>query len=392
MSVLFGKKTVVQDDFPLLKAQGIAYLDNASTTQKPAVVLQAMQNYYEQSNANVHRGLYKLAEQSTQAYEDARKVIAKLLHAKEEEVIFTSGATHALNLAAHIVEQHVQPGDEIIVTVADHHSTFVPFQQLAKRREAKLVVVHLIDNGITEDTINKHVTAKTKVIATAAMSNVLGYSLDTSKIRKQQALLVIDAAQSIRHTFAYPNADFVAFSGHKVYGPMGTGVLWGKKALLQNADPLLYGGSMIYEVDEQQSTWAELPARFEAGTPNVAGAVGLAAALQYCNEHRSEAEKIEKELTEKAVAIIKKYGTLYGPVRRTAPVISFNLPNVHGHDVSQILDGFGVCVRAGQHCCEPLHDQLMVPATVRVSLALYNTEADLQKLEEGLQQVRKVFG
>jgi cysteine desulfurase / selenocysteine lyase len=386
------KKASVREQFPLLQAKPIAYLDNAATTHKPSAVLDALDKYYEERNANVHRGVYKLAEESTLAYEEARKTVAKALHASDEEIIFTSGATHALNLAAHIAGQHVQAGDEILVTVAEHHSTFVPFQQLAKRKEAKFVVVHLENGTITEELINKHVTEKTKVIAVSAMSNVLGYSLDVAKIKKKHALLVIDAAQSIRHDVSYKNADFVAFSGHKVYGPMGVGVLYGKKEHLEHAEPLLYGGSMIHEVDEQRSTWAETPARFEAGTPNVAGAVGLATAIDFYMPLRKDAEKTEMELTEKAAAIISKYGTVYGPKKRSAPIIAFNIPTAHGHDVAQILDGFGVCVRAGQHCCEPLHDQLAVPATVRVSLSFYNTDEDLAKLEEGLKQVRKVFG
>jgi cysteine desulfurase / selenocysteine lyase len=380
-----------REDFPLLKS-GIAYLDNASTSQKPQVVIDAMTKYYTEANANVHRGIYKLAEKSTEQYEEARHVVAKTLGVKDEEIIFTSGTTHSLNLAVSILEEHVHPGDEILTTVAEHHSLFVPFQQLAKRKDAKFVVVHLEKGTITEEHINKHVTDKTKVIAVSAMSNVLGYSLDPSKIKKKKALLVIDAAQSIRHRADYKNADFVAFSGHKIYGPMGIGVLYGDKKILKEGKPLTYGGSMIHRVEEQNTQFAAAPARYEGGTPNVAGAVGLAAALTYYAPLRKDAEKVENALADQAAKIITKYAKLYGPEKRTAPIVAFNVPSAHGHDVAQILDSFGVCVRAGQHCCEPLHDQLMIPATVRVSLSFYNTEEDLKKLEEGLNNVRKVFG
>ena len=377
-------------DFPLLAK--LAYLDNAATTQKPQAVIDREVEYYKKQNANVHRGIYKLAEESTKVYEDARHTVAKFLGAKDEEVVFTSGTTAAMNLAARILEETVQPGDEILCTVAEHHSTFIPFQQLALRRKANFVVAPLANGTITEQHINSYVTKKTKIIAIMQTSNVLGYFLDISKIKKQNAILVVDAAQSIVHQeIKLGNADFIAFSGHKAYGPMGIGCLVAKKKLIQNAEPLFYGGSMIQKVSLQTSTWAELPSRFEAGTPNVAGAAGLASALKYYDEHRKYAAKREAELTDKALAIISKYATVYGPKQR-GPIISFTVKGVHAHDVAQVLDSFGVCVRAGHHCCEPLHDTLGIPASVRVSLAFYNNEEDLDKLEQGLKQVQKVFG
>jgi cysteine desulfurase/selenocysteine lyase len=390
---LFGTKTVPDASaFPLLIAQKLSYLDNAATTQKPRVVLDAMSAYYTSANANVHRGVYKLADDSTQAYEDARHTVAKWCGVRDEEVIFTSGATHALNLAAHILEAHLKPGDEIITTVAEHHALFVPFQQLAKRTGATFTVISLDEHkSMSAAHINKHVTAKTKIIAVSAMSNVLGYSLDVGKIQKKKALLVVDAAQSIRHTTKYPAADFVAFSAHKLYGPMGVGILIGTRKLLAHGEPLVTGGAMIQRVTLDESTWTSAPARYEAGTPNVAGAVGLAAAIAFYEPFRSAAEKREQELTAKAAHIIRSHATLLGPAARHAPVLSFTMERVHAHDVAQILDSVGVCVRAGHHCCQPLHDALSVEASIRVSLAFYNTDEDLAKLDEGLRKVREVF-
>lgn len=383
-----------RQDFPLLAKAGVAYLDNAATTQKPRAVLDAERKFYEESNANVHRGIHKLAEAATSAYENSRAAIAKRFKASPEELVFTSGTTHAMNLAARILEQLVRPGDEVLCTVADHHSTFVPFQQLAKRRGAVFVVVPLdTDKTITEKHISSYVTDKTRIIAIATASNVLGYSLDVSKIKKRKAVLVADAAQALAHGDlpTLKSADMVAVSAHKAYGPMGMGCLAAKHKLLEQGSPLLYGGSMIGHVNVQDTTWAEPPSRYEAGTPNVAGAVAFAAALDYLDSHRKEAEKREKALTEKTIAIVKKYATIIGPQKKTAPIVSFVVPNVHAHDVAQILDGFGVAVRAGQHCCEPLHDVLGISASVRVSLALYNNDADVEKLETGLKRVREVF-
>ncbi len=379
-------------NFPLLAAQDIAYLDNGATTQKPTVVLDAMDQYYRTANANVHRGVYKLADTSTQAYEDARNVVAKYLDVHDDEVIFTSGATHSLNLAAHILSKHVKPGDEILTTIAEHHALFVPFQQLALRTGATFVVVPLTDEqSITVAQINKYVSSKTCIIAVSAMSNVLGYALDTSKITKGSARLVVDAAQSIRHTKHYPNADFVAFSAHKIFGPQGVGVLQSRRELLKDGEPLITGGAMIQTVSEIKSTWTVAPARFEAGTPNVAGAVGLAAAIKFYEPLRKNAHEAEMALTHKAQAIVAKYCNIIGPEIKDGPIISFTMKDAHAHDIAQALDAYGVCVRAGHHCCQPLHAVLKVDASVRLSIAFYNTERDLERLEAGLKSVEELF-
>jgi len=384
-------------EFPLLVQSDLAYLDSAATAHKPRAVLSAEREYYEKKNANVHRGIYKLADESTQAYEDARKTVGEFFGAKPNETVFTSGATHALNLGVHILDYAVslKQGDEIVTTVAEHHSLFVPLQQIAQRTGATLVVVPLTKGTITVESVDERVTAKTKLIALAQSSNVLGYTLDLKKIKKGRAILFVDACQSAVHAdVELGHIDALAVSAHKLYGPMGIGALIMKQTLLENGEPLLFGGSMIQHVTVEQTTWAEPPARYEAGTPNVAGAVGFAAALQFLTQHKNAIMKREHELTTKAETIIAKYGTIIGQKKgtRTAPIISFVMKDIHAHDVAQVLDAFSVCVRAGQHCAQPLHDALGVVATVRVSLGAYTTEADLAKLDEGLAHAKKVLG
>jgi cysteine desulfurase/selenocysteine lyase len=360
-------------------------------------VLDAEREYYERRNANVHRGVYKLADESTKAYEDARGTVAAFFGAKPEETVLTAGATHALNLAVHILDYALalKEGDEILTTVAEHHSLLVPLQQVAKRTGASLVVVPLTDGTITVESIDGRVTPKTKLIAIAHGSNVLGYTLDLKKIRKGRAVLLVDACQSAVHArIDLGHADALAVSAHKLYGPMGIGALVMKRTLLEDGEPLLVGGSMIRAVTVAESTWADPPTRYEAGTPNVAGAVGFAAALGFLGRHRDAIEGRERALTAKAEGIIARYATVIGqrPGTRTAPIIAFVMPDVHAHDVAQVLDAFGVCVRAGQHCTQPLHDALGVPATVRVSIGAYTVERDLERLEEGLAHAQKVLG
>lgn len=384
-------------EFPLLAQGGIAYLDSAATAQKPRAVLDAEREYYEKRNANVHRGVYKLADESTQAYEDARSSVASFFGAKSEEVVFTSGATHALNLGVHILDfaLALKEGDEIVTTIAEHHSLFVPLQQVAKRTGANLVVVPLTNGTITAESIDERVTAKTKLIAVAHSSNVLGYTLDLKKIKKGRAILFVDACQSAVHCVVeLGHIDALAVSAHKLYGPMGIGALVMKRTLLEDGEPLVFGGSMISSVTVDASSWAEPPARYEAGTPNVAGAVGFAAALKFLEQHRAVIEGREASLITKVEDVVVRHGTIIGEPKgkRTAPIVSFVIPDVHAHDVAQILDAFGVCVRAGQHCTQPLHDALGVSASVRVSLGAYSNDADVAKLDEGLAHARKVLG
>lgn len=388
---------VLRAEFPLLVQNDLAYLDSAATAHKPRIVLDAERQYYEQKNANVHRGVYKLADASTAAYEEARKEVSVFFGAKSDEVIFTSGATHALNLATHILEHAItlKEGDEILTTVAEHHSLLIPLQQLAKRSGATLVITPLTDGTVTIESVAERVNAKTKIIALAHSSNVLGYTLELRSIKKNRAVLLVDACQSAAHAgIELGQADMIAVSAHKLYGPMGVGALIAKQTLLENGQPLLFGGSMIEKVTEHESTWTLPPTRYEAGTPNVAGAVGFAAALAFIKMHHTAILKREHELTLKAETIIAKYATIIGQKQgtRTSPIISFVMKDVHAHDVAQVLDAFGVCVRAGQHCAQPLHDALGIVASVRVSIGAYNTAADLEKLEQGLLHAQKVLG
>jgi cysteine desulfurase/selenocysteine lyase len=387
----------LRTEFPLLVQHDVAYLDSAATAHKPRAVLDAEREYYEKRNANVHRGVYKLADESTQTYENARTAVASFFGAKPDEVVFTSGATHALNLGVHILDYALalKEGDEIVTTIAEHHSLFVPLQQVAKRTGATLVVVPLTDGTITAERISEHLTSKTKLIAVASSSNVLGYTLDVRKIKKGRAVLFVDACQSAAHArMELGHIDVLAVSAHKLYGPMGIGALVAKETLLEEGEPLLFGGSMIANVTVEDTTWAEPPARYEAGTPNVAGAVGFATALAFLQKNLPEASRREQELTLLAEETIKEFGTLIGQKAgtRTAPIISFVVDGVHAHDVAQVLDAFGVCVRAGQHCAQPLHDALGVAASVRVSLGMYTTRADIEKLREGLAHATKVLG
>lgn len=399
-------------DFPLsvqqMNGKRLVYLDNAATTQKPFVVLDAVMKYYKEDNANPHRGAYDLSVRATQAYEDAREVVREFIGAKHvHEVIFTRNATESLNLLAYSYGLHsVEAGDEIVLSIAEHHSNLVPWQQVAKARGAVLNYMYLNEHGVVKDEeIEKKITNKTKLVAIAQVSNVLGSAHPLKKIIAKAhavgAVVVVDAAQSVPHftvDVQELDADFLVFSGHKMLAPMGIGVLYGKEDLLNAMPPFLYGGDMIEYVREQDSTFAPLPEKFEAGTQNVGGAVGLAAAIKYIKQvGLDEIAKIEKDLTNYAIEkmINLPYITLYGDtkgVTERAGVVSFNVQDAHPHDVSTILDADGVAIRAGHHCAHPLMSYLKVAATCRASFYLYNTREDIDILVDSLAKVRKVLG
>lgn len=399
-------------DFPLsvqqMNGKRLVYLDNAATTQKPFVVLDAVMKYYKEDNANPHRGAYDLSVRATQAYEDAREVVREFIGAKHvHEVIFTRNATESLNLLAYSYGLHsVEAGDEIVLSIAEHHSNLVPWQQVAKARGAVLNYMYLNEHGVVKDEeIEEKITNKTKLVAIAQVSNVLGSAHPLKKIIAKAhavgAVVVVDAAQSVPHFIVDVqelDADFLVFSGHKMLAPMGIGVLYGKEDLLNAMPPFLYGGDMIEYVREQDSTFAPLPEKFEAGTQNVGGAVGLAAAIKYIKQvGLDEIAKIEKDLTNYAIEkmINLPYITLYGDtkgVTERAGVVSFNVQDAHPHDVSTILDADGVAIRAGHHCAHPLMSYLKVAATCRASFYLYNTREDIDILVDSLAKVRKVLG
>jgi cysteine desulfurase / selenocysteine lyase len=402
----------VRADFPLLatSAHGrpIAYLDSAATSQKPRVVLEAERRFYEETNANVHRGVYELSERATDAYEGARERVARFLHAPDpSEVVFLRGTTEAINLvAAGLGNDGLAPGDHVLTTVLEHHSNFVPWHLLRERRGIALDVLDIDDAGrLREEELDAKITKRTKVVAVTQVSNVLGTVAPVRAIADRAhevgALVVVDAAQAAPHRpidVRALGADFLAFSGHKTLGPMGIGALWGDAARLEALPPFLGGGEMIREVHLDRVLYREPPARFEAGTPNAAGAVGLATALDYleglgweeiADHGRALATRFAERSRERLGAAIRLYGPPLGPDRE--PILSFALAGAHPHDVASLLDAEGVAVRAGHHCAQPLMERLRVPALTRASPYVYNTEEEIDRLVDGLGKVHRLF-
>lgn len=390
-------------DFPIFNGKNIVYLDSAATTQKPECVLEDMRNFYKFSNANPYRGAYGLSVEATQVYNDARKVVADFIGAqKSEEVIFTKNATESLNLLAYSYGlDNLKKGDEVVLTILEHHSNLVPWQQIVKRKGAKLVYLYINENFEIEDKeIERKITDKTKIVCITHVSNVTGTVNDVEKIVKKAhsvgAVAVVDACQSIAHMkvdVRKMDADFLAFSAHKMFGPLGVGVLYGKHDLLEKMTPFLMGGDMIEFVKEQSTTFADLPNKFEAGTQNVGGAVGLASAIKYINSiGYKNIQKIEKELRDYAYACLSKlpYIDVYSP-KNGLSVISFNMSKVHPHDVASLLDSYGVCVRSGNHCAQPLGRFLNVEGTCRISFSIYNSKKDVDALVEGLKKIYNKF-
>lgn len=399
-------------DFPLLNREingrRIAYLDNGATTQKPEQMIQSLCGYYGGCNANPHRGAYALSVQATDIYENARKRTAQFIKARRlEEIIFTKNATEALNLVAYSYGlSNVQAGDEIVISVSEHHSNLVPWQFVAKSKGAVLKYIYLEKDGnLSQEDIETKITDKTKIVAVTQVSNVLGLKNDVKAIVRKAhsvgAVAVIDGSQSVAHMavdVADIDADFFAFSGHKMLSPMGIGVLYGKYELLDAMPPFLMGGDMIEYVQEQDTTWAEVPAKFEAGTQNVGGAAGLTAAIDYLEKITFESiEAIEKELVDYALPQLRElpYVELYGcdsEQDNKTGIIAFNIKDVHPHDVATILDSYGVAVRAGHHCAQPLHRYLDLNASCRASFYLYNTREDIDRWIDAVKKVRGVLG
>ncbi|SHO44885.1 cysteine desulfurase [Anaerocolumna xylanovorans] len=399
-------------DFPLLnqkeRSKPLIYLDNAATTQKPDAVLNAMEEYYKEYNANPYRGLYDISEKATEKYEEARRITAEFIHAKDSaEIIFTRNATESLNLIAYSFgRSFLKEGEEILIPISEHHSNLLPWQQLAREKKAVLNYLYLDESGnLSEEELEAKITEKTRIVAFAYVSNVLGTIYPVKEIVEKAhsvgAVTVVDCAQSIPH---YPldvealGVDFAVFSGHKMLGPMGIGVLYGKKALLESMPPFLTGGEMIDFVSEQEATFAPLPQKFEAGTPNVGGAIGLMEAIAYIKDTGYDKIKAaEEELTAYALDRLRElsYVTIYGEKylkENRSGVISFNVEGVHPHDVSSLLDADGVCIRAGHHCAQPLMHYMGVAATCRASFYFYNTKEDIDSFIESLKKVRRWLG
>ena len=399
---------ILRRDFPILDQivndEPLVYLDNAATTQKPTQILEAIAAYYEKDNANVHRGVHTLAERATAAYEAARERVCSFIHAAStKEVLFTRGTTTSLNWVARYAENVLQPGDEVLISVMEHHSNTIPWQEACKKTGARLIYAYLKDGMLDLADFRSKLTEKTRFVALAHVSNVLGVVNPIKEIaelvHQANALLVVDGAQSVPHMkidVQDLDVDFFAFSGHKMLGPTGIGVLYGKEELLERMSPVEFGGEMIDFVYEQEATWKELPWKFEAGTPNIAGAIGLAVAIDYLDKIGMETvHQYEQELIAYAFPKLQAVEglTIYGSedLAQRSGVISFNLAGLHPHDVATALDYEGVAVRAGHHCAQPLLSYLGVAATVRASFYLYNTKADCDKLVEALQKTKEFF-
>lgn len=395
----------IKKDFPILN-KSLVYLDSSATSQKPNQVILAIENFYKTSNANVHRGLYPLSEKATDLYESSRKKVAEFIGAKNfSEVIFTKGTTESLNTVAFgWVENNLQRGDEIMFVDVDHHSNIVPYQIVASRVGAKINIVSVNSDGVFDmkgfkEKLNKNV----KFVSVAHVSNVLGTIFPIKEICKLAkevgAVVSVDGAQAVPHMRVNVQSlgcDFYSFSGHKMLGPMGIGVLWGKKERLKEMQPVEFGGGMIKEVHVDNSTWADIPQRFEAGTPNVAGAVGLSAAIDYLQKLDIEnVEEHERSLVDYAVKKLSKIEdlTILGPkdLSKRAGLVSFIIKDIHSHDLAAVLSEYNIAVRSGQHCTIPLHEKLNISSSVRASFYIYNTKSDVNKLVEGLKKAKEVL-
>ena len=393
-------------DFPLLQNRKISYLDSGATTQKPVQVIETVDNFYENNNANPHRGAYSLSIEATEEYENTRTKIAKFINAKHrEEIIFSKNATESLNLIAYSYGlDNLKKDDEIVISIMEHHSNLVPWQKVAKTTGAKLNYMYINDEfELSDEEIESKITDKTKIVGITHVSNVLGTINNVKKIikyaHKKGAIVIVDASQSIPHMkidVQDLDADFLVFSGHKMLAPLGIGVLYGKREILNKMTPFLMGGDMIEYVYEQETTFAPLPNKFEAGTQNVEGVIGLGAAIDYIeNLGYDKIQEIEKEVVSYARQELSKldYLTLYLTPNEEnhSGVISFNIKGVHPHDVASILDSEDVCVRSGNHCAQPLMRFLGIDSTCRASFYFYNTKEDVDRLVNALNKAYDMF-
>lgn len=396
----------IKKDFKIFENRNITYLDSGATAQRPYQVINAVEEYYNKNNANPHRGTYDLSIDSTEEYDKARRKVAEFINAKRpEEIVFTKNATEALNLIANSYGlENLQKDDSVVISIMEHHSNIVPWQKVTKLKEAKLEYLYINDNyEITEEEINKKINKNTKIVSITQISNVLGIKTPLDKIIKAAhnvgAIVIVDGSQSVPHIkidVQEMDADFFVFSGHKLMAPMGIGVLYGKYNLLNKLSPFLMGGDMIEYVYEQETTFAKPPTKFEAGTQNIGGAVGLASAIEYLeNIGMKQVEELEEELLHYAKEQFNKldFIDMYAPKENENQigVISFNIKDVHPHDTATILSSYGVCVRAGDHCAQPLIRFLNLPATCRASMYIYNTKEDIDKLIYALNKANDMF-
>ena len=395
-----------KDEFPILQERKISYLDSGATTQKPQCVIDAIESYYKECNANPHRGAYSLSIEATEKYESTREKIAKFINAKNrEEIIFSKNATESLNLIAYSYGLYnLKKDDEVVLSIMEHHSNLVPWQYVTKKTNSKLKFMYINkDYELSKEEIESKITDKTKVVGITHVSNVLGTINNVKEIikyaHKKGAVVIVDASQSIPHMkidVQDLDADFLVFSGHKMFAPLGIGVLYGKKELLNKMTPFLMGGDMIEYVYEQNTTFAPLPNKFEAGTQNVEGVIGLGSAIDYIEKiGYKEIQNVEEAITKYAVSELSRLNFLELYItphsENHSSVISFNIKGVHPHDVASILDSNGVCVRSGNHCAQPLLRYLGMDSTCRASFSIYNTKEDVDNLVEALKKAYKMF-
>ena len=396
----------IRKDFKIIENNKIAYLDSGATTQKPIQIIETIDEFYKKYNANPHRGAYSLSIEATEVYENTRTKIAKFINAKHrEEIIFSKNATESLNLIAYSYGlENLKKDDEVVISIMEHHSNLVPWQKVTKQTGSKLKYMYINNQfELSEEEIESKITDKTKIVGITHVSNVLGTINNVKKIikyaHKKGAVVIVDASQSIPHMqidVQDLDADFLVFSGHKMLAPLGIGVLYGKREILNDMTPFLMGGDMIEYVHEQETTFAPLPNKFEAGTQNVEGVVGLGAAIDYIEKvGYDKIQEIEKEVVTYARQELNKldYLTLYltPNEKNHSSVISFNINGVHPHDVASILDSVGVCVRSGNHCAQPLMRYLGIDSTCRASFYLYNTKDDVDNLVNGLNKAYNMF-
>ena len=395
-----------KEDFPIFKNRDIAYLDSGATAQKPQIVIDAINNFYDKFNANPHRGAYTLSVEATAVYEDTRAKIAKFINAKHpEEIIFSKNASESLNLLAYSYGlDNLKNGDDVVISIMEHHSNLVPWQFVTQKTGSELKYMYINDEfELSKEEIESKITDNTKIVGITHVSNVLGTINNVKEIikyaHKKGAVVIVDASQSIPHMkidVQDLDADFLVFSGHKMFAPLGIGVLYGKRELLNKMNPFLMGGDMIEYVHEQKTTFAPLPNKFEAGTQNVEGVVGLGAAIDYINSiGYDKIQEHDREIVEYAREKLSKldYLEIYMTpnAKNHSAVISFNIKGVHPHDVASILDSENVCVRSGNHCAQPLMRFLDIDSTCRASFYIYNTKEDVDRLVAGIEKAYKMF-
>ena len=398
----------IKKDFPILEqkvnGKNLVYLDSAATTQKPKEVINSLNNYYKETNSNIHRGVHTLSQKATEKYEKARVMIANFIDAtSSKEIIFVRGATEAVNLvASSYVKPLLMENDEIIISQMEHHANIVPWQMVCEEKKAKLKIIPIDENGeLIINKFNELINKKTKFISLNHVSNSLGTINPIKKIidiaHQKNIKIMIDGAQAVQHleiSMKYIDADFYCFSGHKMYAPTGIGILYGKKELLEQMPPYQGGGDMIKSVTFEKTTYNDIPNRFEAGTPNISGAIALGKAIEYINKIGiSNINKHEEDLLNYATSKLKKINKvkIIGEAKEKAAVISFIIEGIHPHDIGTIMDSHGIAIRAGHHCTQPIMDFYNVPATARASFAIYNTKEDVDELVKAIEKCIKVF-